>query len=124
MTRPSASANTILVVIPGLDVWDTQAGFWYEQGLVYLFYQSQDAVTAAGVLAYSPVSDAYWRLRETGGTLHWETSADGTTWVVRAQAPTSAIGFDPASVHLRFDSKAWGGGSADPGAVRFGKLNR
>lgn len=34
-------------------------------------------------LPYDPVAHAWLRIREAGGNLHWETSADGITWTTR-----------------------------------------
>jgi len=34
--------------------------------------------TALGT--YSPTSHAWWRIRESGGTVYWDASADGLTW--------------------------------------------
>jgi hypothetical protein len=34
-------------------------------------------------LPYDPVAHAWVRIREAGGDLHWETSADGITWTTR-----------------------------------------
>lgn len=35
---------------------------------------------------YSPTAHAFWRMRESGGTLYWEAGPDGTTWTVLGQA--------------------------------------
>lgn len=41
-------------------------------------------------LAYSGFSHAWLRIRETAGTVFWETSADGATWTVRRSLATPA----------------------------------
>ena len=35
-------------------------------------------------LTYSPVTHAWWRIRESGGTSYWDTSPDGLSWVNQA----------------------------------------
>lgn len=40
------------------------------------------------VLTYSPIDHAWLRIRETAGTVYWETSADGFTWTVRRSLAT------------------------------------
>lgn len=35
----------------------------------------------------SPAAEDWWRLRESGGLLFWETSGDGQTWNVKRQMP-------------------------------------
>lgn len=47
-----------------------------------------DAVAAA--LPYDPVAHAWVRIRETGGNLLWQTSADGLTWTTRRTAASPA----------------------------------
>jgi hypothetical protein len=37
---------------------------------------------------YDPESHRWWRLRESGGRLHWEVSADGQDWATLASKPT------------------------------------
>lgn len=51
--------------------------FVYEGGT--LFFQKQIATVTATVasIAYNSISHAFWRLRESGGTVFWDTSPDG-----------------------------------------------
>ncbi|MFC5217338.1 LamG-like jellyroll fold domain-containing protein [Streptomyces coerulescens] len=41
-------------------------------------------------LTYSPFSHAWLRIRETAGTVFWETSSDGASWTVRRSLATPA----------------------------------
>ncbi|MFF5001696.1 hypothetical protein ACFY3G_02615 [Streptomyces phaeochromogenes] len=55
----------------------------------------------ATVLTYSPALHGWWRMREAGGSLFWETSADGHTWVVRRTLTTPAwVGTDVVTYSL------------------------
>lgn len=38
--------------------------------------------------AYLPDEHVHWRMREDGGTVHWETSADGDSWIEIDARPT------------------------------------
>lgn len=45
---------------------------------------------AAVSLTYSPTDHRWWRVRETGGTVFWDTSPDGVTWTERRSLATPA----------------------------------
>lgn len=46
-------------------------------------------------LTYNPTSHAWLRVRETAGTLYWETSPDATTWTIQRTATTPAWAPNP-----------------------------
>jgi hypothetical protein len=61
--------------------------YWYvvvEGGGFSLHRDPQPAIDAG---AYDSVQDQWWRLRETGGSIFFETAPDGLSWVTRASAP-------------------------------------
>jgi hypothetical protein len=47
-----------------------------------LFAQKQVATVTATVnsATYNPVTHKWWQIRESGGTIFWDTSTDGETW--------------------------------------------
>ncbi|MFB7672928.1 hypothetical protein ACFC26_16120 [Kitasatospora purpeofusca] len=55
-----------------------------------LYLRSGFADAGAVFLTYSATAHAWLRLRESGGTLYWDTSPDGTTWTNRRTAATPA----------------------------------
>ncbi|MFF2502198.1 LamG-like jellyroll fold domain-containing protein [Streptomyces sp. NPDC058067] len=63
------------------------------------------------VLAYNPIQHAWLRIRESGGTVYFETSGDGFGWTVRRALATPAwVGTDTVQVEFAaFRS----GGTAD-----------
>ncbi|HST57144.1 MAG TPA: vanadium-dependent haloperoxidase [Longimicrobium sp.] len=70
---------------------------WIQNGGVEATYIIAAVTTVLARVAYDPAVHRWLRVREWTGTTYWETSADGCTWVVLAQAP------DPISltaVHL------------------------
>ncbi|MCX5201040.1 LamG domain-containing protein [Streptomyces sp. NBC_00237] len=70
----------------------TRVGFQYSPVTGELRCVSDVGYFDAGatVLTYSPISHAWLRMRETGGTLYWETSSTGTGWTVRRSIATPA----------------------------------
>jgi hypothetical protein len=67
---------------------------------------------------YDPVAHRFWRMREEGGTLRWETSADGMAWATLA---SSSSVFDLSRVRVQF-AAATEGGNPDPGEARIDNL--
>jgi hypothetical protein len=55
-------------------------------GFAYLIDKNQNIPLSDGG-PYDPAGDLWWRLRESGGTLFFETSPDDQQWKVRAQNP-------------------------------------
>ena len=55
-------------------------------GFNYLIDHTQNVPLTQGG-PYDPSADLWWRLRESGGTLFFETSPDGKQWNVRSQGP-------------------------------------
>jgi hypothetical protein len=47
--------------------------------------------TDACQIPYLPIAHRYWRIRETGGELLWETGQDGVAWTVQRRAKTPAF---------------------------------
>jgi len=57
--------------------------------------------------AWDPVAHRWWRIREAGGDIFFETSADGVAWTTRL---TTTSGFDPSIVQIEI-----GAGHDTPG---------
>ena len=68
---------------------------------------------------YDPQEDLWWRLREAGGDLFFETSPDGTTFVLRGQWPDPIVLDD---VRVGLGAGAWQA-LASPGQARFDCYN-
>lgn len=53
------------------------------------------------ILPYDPIEHAWLRIRETAGTVRWETSSDGWDWVIRRSLSTPAwVGTDQIVMEL------------------------
>lgn len=87
---------------------------------IYWFYEVgstlQAAITQAGTnttvgtLTYSGTTHAWWRLRESGGTIFWDTSSDGSTWTNRfSHSHSMAV----TGLYLQFLSGAEGAVTTD-----------
>jgi hypothetical protein len=55
------------------------------------------SVAGAVTSSYVAANEGWWRLRESGGILYWETSPDSTTWNIKRQTPTP---FPPTAVQV------------------------
>jgi hypothetical protein len=78
------------------------------------------SVVSSVTLPYDPVAHLFWRLREAGGSIFWDSSPDGTTWRNRAEA-TRAV-----EVTAMYFTMAAGHDAPGPGGtpvVRFDRVN-
>lgn len=60
-------------------------------------YKVNGAATTLATTTYSAVNHAWWRIRESAGTIYWDTSTDGAAWsnmasVATATFPTGILG--------------------------------
>lgn len=76
-------------------------------------------------LDYSPLDHAWWRLRETGGLVHWETRADSPTaaWLIQG-TPVPVTALFPLQA-LKVDLRAiqFNSWPTPPGQARYRGLN-
>jgi hypothetical protein len=96
-------------------------GFWFECGTLYAYSTVNGATTFAAQLTYSATSHLYWRIRESGGTVSWETSPDQARWTVRGSRGTSTL-FALDAIKVRFFAETYAG-LASPGVARYAYLN-
>jgi hypothetical protein len=68
----------------------TRVGWLFNPATQMLFADNQVGFGDAGhpSFPYSPIEHAWLRVRETGGTVYWETSGDGREWTVRRSVAT------------------------------------
>lgn len=64
------------------------------EGLLYFRRATLDVQQAPGTpITYNPAQHVWFRFKETGGSIFWETSPDGSAWTVqRTEATPSWIG--------------------------------
>jgi hypothetical protein len=99
---PAASTATeaytsLFVNAPGIGdnanpLYGTRIGFVINVVTGQLKMSSESAYFDAGAvsIAYSGTTHKFLRLRETGGTVYWDTSPDGSTWTNRRTLATPA----------------------------------
>lgn len=78
----------------------TRIGFTYNPATGVLFCDNHVSFGDAShtALTYSPIDHAWLRVRESGGTVYWETSSNGYGWTVRRSLATPAwVGTDTAT---------------------------
>jgi hypothetical protein len=76
--------------------------------------------TDIGSVVYDPTQHAWWRIRESGGTVFWDTAPDGKSWTTLAMDAALSFSIDVIDVNLA-------GGTwltvATPGKVAYSSLN-
>lgn len=96
---------------------------WYfEAGTLYAFSALGGVRTTVASLPYSATTHACWRIRETSGTVFWETSPDGLSWTTQGSALTATL-LKLGGVHLEFYAETFGAGLAAPGIAQYARLS-
>ena len=72
-------------------------------------------------LPYNATEHRWWRLREAGGTFHWEVSKDAIGWMQIGSPVTTPL--DVSSVHLVVGGGTSQAGSS-PGSALLDNVNR
>jgi hypothetical protein len=102
--------------------WNNALTWWYENGRLHAMYFVNGQQATLASLIYSPSAHPWWRIRETFGTVYWETSTNGSTWTIHASASSSGL-FPLDAVNVVLVARTWGSGSPDPGFARYANLN-
>jgi hypothetical protein len=91
-----------------------------KRGAASLVCTSRDAgVPTTSTVAWDGPNMAWWRIREFGSVVYFETSADGATWATRATVPTpSFAGAGAAQL-----SCGYSGTETSPGSATFDDFN-
>jgi len=79
----------------------------------------RDKVEQFGQSVPAGAGTRWWQIREAGGTIHWETSADGKSWSTRASL---AAPFSPRAVRVVLMVGTWKS-VASPGTTAFARFN-
>jgi hypothetical protein len=88
---------------------------------LHLIVHSSGGVSNSFAIDYDPVAHRFWRIRhDTGGTIEFETSPDGTAWTSRR---SSAAARPPTGVTVSLLAGTYIDlGVPDPGTAYFSKL--
>lgn len=97
--------------------------YWHaEGGTLSARVKVAGAATTLAAFPYSATEHRWLRLRESAGTVYWETSADGIGWTQRASQGVASL-FPLDSMIVTFYVYTFGGGTPTPGQARFSRLN-
>lgn len=102
---------------------DNQASFMIyggTQGAQITLRHRVAGVNSDTSITYNPKRHKWFRLREAGGTLYWETSFNGATWSIHRTAPKQ---FDVTALTLHITTGYWFEGETDPGYALIANLN-
>ena len=92
---------------------------WLVEGTT-LYFLKRDGGTQTILFSttYSPTTHLWWRIRESGGTVYADTSADGANWTNRA---STTVSWSTGSVYAELNAGAYG---TDPsGTAIFDDFN-
>jgi hypothetical protein len=98
---------------------DNKASFAIWEDGLYFTLDVGAVTTDTAHVTYSPTQHRWWRLREAGGTISWETSPDGHSWNNRLQAVSPAF-MDHVKLRLSAGVKA---AATSPGEAQFDNVN-
>ena len=121
VTQATNASTTAAVFLSGAFDDSNYIEMYLTQGTLQFTRSVGGAWAELASVAYDPLVHRHWRFREQAGTVYWETSSNGTSWVVRAQASTASL--FPVDA-LRFElGAATDGGEVAPGEAHFDDLN-
>lgn len=75
---------------------------------LYATYFDHGDESSVHIGTWSPSTFAYLRLRGSDGSVHWDSSSDGSAWVTRRSLATSALHFRLDAGYLWLSSGFWG----------------
>jgi len=93
LTGRGAAVQVVQQAAPGNSNADTQLHVGTDnthrftivaEGTTITFLWYDGSAHSLASITYSATTHAWWRIRESGGTTFWDTSADGITWTNRA----------------------------------------
>lgn len=90
------------------------------QGTLYFGARLGGADVIMAQAPYDPALHRWWRIREAGGTVRWDTSPDGVAWTERASAPAA---ISVSIVRLGFGAGIASAGSVFGGRAEFDRFN-
>jgi flagellar hook assembly protein FlgD len=112
------STDTIFAV--GIqEATDADHFSWLVEGTT-LYFLKRDSGTQTILFSttYSPITHLWWRIREAGGTVYADTSADGSSWTNRA---STTVSWSTGNVYAELNAGAYG---TDPaGTAIFDDFN-
>jgi hypothetical protein len=98
----------------------TNSVMWFiEAGTLYARKYVGGVATNIGTLSFVLATHKWWRLRESGGTVYWDTSTDGMTWTNRF---SNAPGITMTSTNIDLECKCYKA-ETNPGTGIYDNFN-
>ena len=94
--------------------------FLQEDGNLYFRHILAGVATNLDSVTFDIAEHKYWRFRESGGTLYWETSADGVFWIIQF---SEANPITLTSLSISLGAGCWQSVSLAVQAVHFELFN-
>ena len=83
VTNPGTASVVDFYLIVGIHLdGSNEAWFTWNQNTLSTHYTIAGVETAPTSVAYSAVDHRFWRIRESGGTMYWETAGRPGDWTV------------------------------------------
>jgi hypothetical protein len=105
----------LLIIDPNGYGWS----IWENNGTLY-FREIASGGTVDTNVAYNATNHKFWRVRESAGTIYWETSPDSQTWTTQRSKAE-----DPSVLLTMMKAQLLGywTGSGAPGVILFSQFN-
>jgi hypothetical protein len=91
-----------------------------ENGSLYFRVTNAGTYQNIGSVLYDPTQHAWWRIRESGGVLFWDTAPDGKAWTVQQQLTPLPFAINVLDVQLASGTYL---AQPSPGATHYDNLN-
>lgn len=83
-----------------------------------------DSPTTLHTVTYNSTSHAWLRIRESNGTIYFETAPDGLTWTTQYSTTTETVGsWSAATSYVQFFYGSAAGSSSPTGTANFANFN-
>ncbi len=117
VTAMLSTATTASASLAGQHDGQNEVLFVQQGGVLYARMIDAGTLSEKSV-SYNPTAHRFWQIRESAGTVSWETSPDGTSWTSTMTRPTPQFA---RSLYIVLGAAAPPGASA--GTARFDNLN-
>ncbi len=122
----NGTVNNKLAILPTQSDFNNTLSWVYEGGNLYAQYYvngTRHQINGPNGVTYNPSNHAWLRIRESAGTVYWETSANGTSWVIQDGGSVATIALFPlTSIYVVLDAQTWAPMAA-PGEAHYSHLN-
>jgi hypothetical protein len=94
--------------------------YWgYSGGVSLAEYVKSGVSTSIGSLTYNATNHAWYRIRESGGTVFFDTAPDGLTWTNQFSVADTTLGFDLTHLAVAIEPGDFGSDPAGTSTVYY-----